>query len=46
VSINLCGNIQRWEMPNVTVAIPTDFLPAGTVEGGQKEESEYHVTPA
>jgi len=44
--MHLCGNIQRWEMPNVPVAISTGSLPAGTVKGGGKEEPEYPVTPA
>jgi hypothetical protein len=37
--MHLCGDIQRWEMPNVPVAISTGFLPAGTVggEGGAKK---------
>jgi hypothetical protein len=46
VGIHLCGNIQRWEMPNVPVAISTGLLPAGSVKWGEKEEPEYHVTPA
>jgi hypothetical protein len=45
--MNLCGNIQRRKMPNVTVSISTDFLPARTVKkGGEKEQPEYQVTPA
>jgi hypothetical protein len=38
--MNLCGNIQRLEMPNVTVAISTDFLPAGTVKRGRERRAK------
>jgi hypothetical protein len=46
VVTHICRNIQKWEMPNVPVAISTGLLPAGTVKWEEKEEPECHVTPA